>query len=68
MEIDNQKHLNRFNKNPPHPSYIAGFIDGDACCLFKHLTAGIVFVFDDIVYHPQFDDRITVGTYPGIHE
>jgi len=40
MEIDNQKHLDRFNKNPPHPSYIAGFIDGDGCIFIRKITDG----------------------------
>lgn len=40
MEIDNQKHLDRFNKNPPHSSYIAGFIDGDGCIFIRKITDG----------------------------
>ena len=44
------------------------FVDGDSCSLFKHFAAGIVFVFYDIVNHPQFDDCVTVGTHPCIHE
>ena len=40
MEIDNQKHLDRFNKNPPHPSFIAGFIDGDGCIFIRKITDG----------------------------
>ena len=38
MEIDNQKHLERFKKNPPHPSYICGFIDGDGCIFIRKIT------------------------------
>ena len=40
MEEDNQKHLNRFKNNPPHPSYIAGFIDGDGCIFIRKITDG----------------------------
>lgn len=40
MEEDNQKHLNRFKYNPPHPSYIAGFIDGDGCIFIRKIADG----------------------------
>lgn len=37
---DNQKQLERFKNNPPHPSYIAGFIDGDGCVFIRKITDG----------------------------
>jgi hypothetical protein len=37
---DNQKQLNRFQNYPPHPSYIAGFIDGDGCIFIRKITDG----------------------------
>ena len=39
MEIteDNKKQLNRFKHNPPHSSYIAGFIDGDGCIFIRSI-------------------------------
>lgn len=37
---DNQKQLNRFKNNPPHPSYIAGFIDGDGCVFIRKISDG----------------------------
>ena len=40
IEIDNHIHLNRFRHNPPHPSYIAGFIDGDGCIFIRKITDG----------------------------
>ena len=40
MEEDNLIHLNRFKKEPPHPSYIAGLIDGDGCIFIRKLTQG----------------------------
>jgi hypothetical protein len=40
IESDNQSHLNRFKYNPPHPSYIAGFIDGDGCIFIRKITDG----------------------------
>ena len=40
MEEDNQKHLNRFKNIPPHPSYIAGFIDGDGCIFIRKIIDG----------------------------
>ena len=40
IESDNQLHLDRFKCNPPHPSYIAGFIDGDGCIFIRKITDG----------------------------
>jgi hypothetical protein len=37
---NNQKHLQRFINTPPHPSYIAGFIDGDGCIFIRKITDG----------------------------
>lgn len=37
---DNQKQLNRFKFIPPHPSYIAGFIDGDGCIFIRKINDG----------------------------
>jgi hypothetical protein len=37
---DNEKHLQRFISAPPHPSYIAGFIDGDGCIFIRKITDG----------------------------
>uniref|UniRef100_A0A6C0KU83 Homing endonuclease LAGLIDADG domain-containing protein n=1 Tax=viral metagenome TaxID=1070528 RepID=A0A6C0KU83_9ZZZZ len=34
---DNQIHLHRFKYKPPHPSYIAGFIDGDGCLFIRKI-------------------------------
>lgn len=40
IEEDNQIHLDRFKYNPPHPSYIAGFIDGDGSIFIRKITDG----------------------------
>jgi len=40
MELDNLTHLERFKHNPPHPSYIAGMIDGDGCIFIRKITQG----------------------------
>ena len=40
IELDNQIHLHRFNYNLPHPSYIAGFIDGDGCVFIRKIENG----------------------------
>ena len=42
MEIidDNKTHLGRFKNNPPHSSYIAGFIDGDGCIFIRKIKDG----------------------------
>jgi hypothetical protein len=37
---DNQKQLDRFKNKPPHPSYIAGFIDGDGCVFIRKISDG----------------------------
>ena len=37
---DNQKHLQRFDFSQPHPSYIAGFIDGDGCIFIRKNSDG----------------------------
>ena len=37
---DNQNQLQRFKTTPPHPSYIAGFIDGDGCIFIRKITDG----------------------------
>ena len=40
IETDNQTHLQRFKNKPPHPSYIAGMIDGDGCIFIRKLKNG----------------------------
>jgi len=40
IEEDTQIHLKRFQINPPHPSYIAGFIDGDGCVFIRKIADG----------------------------
>jgi hypothetical protein len=40
IEQDNEKHLNRFKLEPPCPSYIAGFIDGDGCIFIRKIKGG----------------------------
>ena len=40
IEMDNQRQLNRFKCEPPHPSYIAGFIDGDGCIFIRKILDG----------------------------
>ena len=40
IELDNQQHLHNFKYNPPHPSYIAGFIDGDGCIFIRKIIDG----------------------------
>jgi len=40
IQEDNLKHLHRFISAPPHPSYIAGFIDGDGCIFIRKITDG----------------------------
>ena len=39
IETDNEKHLQKF-KHSPHPSYIAGFIDGDGCIFIRKISDG----------------------------
>ena len=40
IQLDNQIHLDRFKYNPPHPSYLAGFIDGDGYIFIRKITDG----------------------------
>ena len=40
MDLDNEYHVLRFAKEPPHPSYISGFIDGDGCIYIRKLKNG----------------------------
>lgn len=40
IEQDNAQLLNRFKYEPPHPSYIAGFIDGDGCIFIRKIADG----------------------------
>jgi hypothetical protein len=37
---DNNIHLQRFKNDPPHASYIAGFIDGDGCIFIRKIIDG----------------------------
>ena len=37
IEEDNLFHLKRFSKEPPHPSYISGLIDGDGCIFIRKI-------------------------------
>ena len=39
-EEDNIKHLNRFKNEPPHPSYLAGMLDGDGCIFIRKIKNG----------------------------
>ena len=38
--LDNKIQLDRFRHIPPHPSYIAGFIDGDGCIFIRKISDG----------------------------
>ena len=40
IKNDNEKQLQRFKTNPPHPSYITGFIDGDGCIFIRKISDG----------------------------
>jgi hypothetical protein len=40
IEIDNMILLERYKQFPPHPSYIAGFIDGDGCIFIRKIKDG----------------------------
>ena len=40
IKEDNLLHLNRYKIEPPHPSYIAGFIDGDGCIFIRKIKDG----------------------------
>lgn len=42
IEQDNILQLDRFKHNPPHPSYISGFIDGDGCIFIRKIRDGYV--------------------------
>ncbi len=37
---DNKIHLQRFKNDPPHASYITGFIDGDGCIFIRKIADG----------------------------
>jgi hypothetical protein len=37
---DTKIHLQRFKNDPPHASYIAGFIDGDGCIFIRKIKDG----------------------------
>ena len=37
---DNLLHIKRFQYEPPHPSYISGFIDGDGCIFIRKIKDG----------------------------
>jgi hypothetical protein len=37
---DNKIHFQRFKHEPPHASYIAGFIDGDGCIFIRKIIDG----------------------------
>ena len=39
-EQDNTEKLEQYKKQPPHPSYIAGFIDGDGCVFIRKIRDG----------------------------
>ena len=40
IELDTLTHIQRFKNTPPHPSYIAGMIDGDGCIFIRKLKNG----------------------------
>jgi hypothetical protein len=40
IKTDNKLHFDRFKINLPHPSYIAGFIDGDGCIFIRKIADG----------------------------
>ena len=40
IEEDNLEKLLRFKTSPPHPSYVAGFIDGDGCIFIRKIVDG----------------------------
>ncbi len=40
IESDNQYYLHKYKNAPPHPSYIAGIIDGDGCVFIRKIKNG----------------------------
>lgn len=40
IEADNKIYLDIYKQNPPHPAYIAGFIDGDGCIFIRKIKDG----------------------------
>jgi hypothetical protein len=40
IEKDNLKHSEKYKSEPPHPSYISGFIDGDSCYYVRKIYDG----------------------------
>ena len=42
MDINNDNlfHLSKFQNEPPHPSYLGGFIDGDGCIFIRKIKDG----------------------------
>ena len=40
IEKDNEEQMLRFKAFPPHPSYIAGIIDGDGCIFIRKISDG----------------------------
>ena len=40
IENDNLVKLNKYKINPPHPSYLAGLIDGDGCIFIRKIKDG----------------------------
>lgn len=40
IEENNLYLLDKFKKEPPHPSYISGFIDGDGCIFIRKIKDG----------------------------
>jgi hypothetical protein len=40
IQENNTYHFNKFKKEPPHPSYISGFIDGDGCIFIRKICDG----------------------------
>jgi len=40
IKENNLYHLDKFKKEPPHPSYISGFIDGDGCIFIRKIRDG----------------------------
>ena len=37
---DNKNKIENYKINPPHPSYISGFIDGDGCIYIRKIKDG----------------------------